>query len=67
MAPHYVDLVEMGGAAADLGPLGEPVAWYGPIVMNTEEELRIAFDEYRKGTFLKHEHRKSITITIASG
>jgi redox-sensitive bicupin YhaK (pirin superfamily) len=35
-------------------PLGEPVAWYGPIVMNTQEELRQAFEEYREGTFLKH-------------
>ena len=35
-------------------PIGEPVAWYGPIVMNTQEELRIAFEEYRRGTFLKH-------------
>ena len=35
-------------------PIGEPVAWYGPIVMNTQEELRIAFEEYRNGTFLKH-------------
>ena len=35
-------------------PIGEPVAWRGPIVMNTEEELRIAFDEYTKGTFIKH-------------
>ncbi len=35
-------------------PLGEPVAWYGPIVMNTREELRVAFDEYRAGTFIKH-------------
>jgi hypothetical protein len=35
-------------------PLNEPVAWYGPIVMNTQEELRIAFDEYAKGTFIKH-------------
>jgi redox-sensitive bicupin YhaK (pirin superfamily) len=34
-------------------PLREPIAWYGPIVMNTEEELRIAFEEYRKGTFIK--------------
>ena len=34
-------------------PLGEPVAWYGPIVMNTQEELRIAFQEYRDGTFIK--------------
>ena len=37
-------------------PLGEPVAWYGPIVMNTQEELRIAFEEYRKGTFIKHKN-----------
>ena len=36
-------------------PIGEPIAWYGPIVMNTQEELQLAFEEYRKGTFLKHE------------
>jgi redox-sensitive bicupin YhaK (pirin superfamily) len=35
-------------------PIGEPIAWHGPIVMNTQEELRIAFEEYREGTFLKH-------------
>ncbi len=35
-------------------PLREPVAWYGPIVMNTQEELKIAFEEYRNGTFIKH-------------
>ena len=35
-------------------PIGEPVVWRGPIVMNTEEELRIAFNEYNKGTFIKH-------------
>ena len=34
-------------------PIGEPVAWYGPIVMNTQEELRIAFEEYSNGTFIK--------------
>jgi quercetin 2,3-dioxygenase len=34
-------------------PIGEPVAWYGPIVMNTREELQVAFDEYRRGTFIK--------------
>ena len=35
-------------------PLGEPVAWAGPIVMNTQEELATAFEEYRNGTFIKH-------------
>jgi redox-sensitive bicupin YhaK (pirin superfamily) len=34
-------------------PLSEPVAWRGPIVMNTEEELNVAFAEYRNGTFIK--------------
>jgi quercetin 2,3-dioxygenase len=33
-------------------PLGEPVAWGGPIVMNTEAELRAAFDELDRGTFI---------------
>jgi quercetin 2,3-dioxygenase len=35
-------------------PLNEPVAWGGPIVMNTQAELDRAFDEYRQGTFVKH-------------
>ena len=33
--------------------LNEPVAWRGPIVMNTDEELDIAFREFRNGTFVK--------------
>ena len=36
-------------------PLEEPVAWRGPIVMNTQEQLRQAFDELQKGTFLRPE------------
>ena len=36
-------------------PLEEPVAWRGPIVMNTQEQLRQAFDELHKGTFLRPE------------
>ena len=35
-------------------PLNEPVAWQGPIVMNTQEELYLAFEEYRQGRFIKH-------------
>ncbi len=35
-------------------PINEPVAWYGPIVMNTKEEIRLAFEEYREGTFVKY-------------
>jgi len=35
-------------------PLHEPVAWRGPIVMNTDEELRQAFAELHQGTFIRH-------------
>ena len=35
-------------------PIEEPVAWDGPIVMNTPEELRQAFNESQNGTFIKH-------------
>lgn len=41
-------LVLIGGA-----PLKEPVAWGGPIVMNTDEELRQAYMELEEGTFIK--------------
>ncbi|HEX8950754.1 MAG TPA: pirin-like C-terminal cupin domain-containing protein, partial [Polyangia bacterium] len=35
-------------------PIGEPIAWQGPIVMNTDEELRVAFEELENETFIKH-------------
>jgi quercetin 2,3-dioxygenase len=41
-------------------PIKEPIAWYGPIVMNTQEELKVAFEEHRKGTFVKH--KKAIHV-----
>ena len=44
-------------------PIREPVAWRGPIVMNTEKELNIAFNEYRNGTFLKHKQDATLINT----
>ena len=41
-------------------PIDEPVAWHGPIVMNTRQQLQIAFDELDNNTFIKHKtDRKS--------
>ena len=34
-------------------PLEEPIAWHGPVVMNTQEELQQAFRDIREGTFIK--------------
>ena len=38
-------------------PLKEPIAWYGPIVMNTQAEIRAAFREFEEGTFVKKSGR----------
>lgn len=38
-------------------PIEEPVAWHGPIVMNTKAELERAFAELQNGTFIKHGER----------
>jgi redox-sensitive bicupin YhaK (pirin superfamily) len=39
-------------------PLNEPIAWRGPIVMNTQAELETAFREYQEGNFVKHRQSK---------
>ena len=51
-------VVETGAAPARFllvsgCPIGEPVAWRGPIVMNTQKELDVAFEEYRTGKFIR--------------
>ena len=40
-------------------PLREPIAWGGPIVMNTETELQQAFQELNEGTFIKSASNKA--------
>ncbi|QYZ78344.1 pirin family protein [Methanofollis formosanus] len=47
-------------------PIREPVAWGGPIVMNTEEEVREALREYRQGTFVKEGSEKK-GVEVGSG
>lgn len=49
--PEGVRFLLISGA-----PIAEPVAWHGPIVMNTQEELRQAFRELRNGTFIRPAH-----------
>jgi redox-sensitive bicupin YhaK (pirin superfamily) len=44
-------------------PLKEPIAWAGPIVMNTQEELEVAFEELDEGTFIKGRTRGTQTET----
>ncbi len=60
---RYADGDQVGVSAGDAGvrfllisgkPLGEAIAWRGPIVMNTDDELREAYRELREGSFIKH-------------
>ena len=49
--PEGVRFLLISGA-----PIDEPVAWHGPIVMNTRAELEQAFQELRNGTFIRPAH-----------
>ena len=49
--PEGVRFLLISGA-----PIDEPVAWHGPIVMNTRAELQQAFAELRNGTFIRAAH-----------
>jgi redox-sensitive bicupin YhaK (pirin superfamily) len=44
-------------------PFEEPIAWYGPIVMSTKDELIQAFKELREGKFIKHKATEIDDIT----
>jgi redox-sensitive bicupin YhaK (pirin superfamily) len=59
---HFTDGDQVSVRAGDGGlafllvsgqPIGEPIAWQGPIVMNTPEEIELAFEELDRGTFIK--------------
>ena len=45
-------------------PLQKPVAWRGPIVMNTQEELTTAFQEYQDGTFIKRNNANCLPYRV---
>ncbi len=48
-------------------PLGEPIAWWGPIVMNDRRQLEQAVTEYQEGTFIKHRAGVSSPGTTSAG
>ncbi len=50
-AEHGIRFLLISGA-----PIDEPVAWHGPIVMNTQAELKTAIAELNNGTFIKPAH-----------
>lgn len=49
LAAHISSEIEQALSRFSDHIIDEPIAWYGPIVMNTQEELKIAFEEYERG------------------
>jgi redox-sensitive bicupin YhaK (pirin superfamily) len=48
-------------------PLGEPIAWWGPIVMNDRRQIETALTEFQEGTFVKHRAAEAPGAPAASG
>jgi muconolactone delta-isomerase len=60
------DMTAHGHTASIWSVVGEPVARYGPVALNTKAELQQAFDGLERGTFLTDHHRES-RVALADG
>jgi len=47
-------------------PIQEPIAWHGPIVMNTQEEIKQAITDLKNDTFIKARHMRCFKLTLVN-